>query len=101
MPARRGQRRLGRTGAAPSECRPHRRAEVPRQIVGLIEAPLPGAPRMQGYGNDGVGLGQPFDACLCHQPRERPRQQPPLFVLERLDDSAQRAVVSTGASRHE
>jgi hypothetical protein len=93
------QARLRRTVAAPPQHPPDRQAEVPGQIVSLVEPPPEGAPGVERHGHDRVDAGQGVPAGLAHQRRKRVRQGAASAVLEGVDDFPERTVVSAGASR--
>jgi len=78
---------------------PHRRAEAPGQVVGLVKAALQGAQGMQGHGHDGIGATEHVGAGRAHQRGQRRGQRASFSILEGVDDLPQRAVVAPGAAR--
>jgi hypothetical protein len=66
-----------------------------RQVVCLIEASPEGAPGMHRHRHHRIGGRKEISASLKHQPRQGPRQCPPLVVLERVHDGFQRTRVQT------
>jgi hypothetical protein len=68
---------------------PDRRAEATREVVGLVEAALEGAQRMQGNGHDGVRAVEHVGAGRAHQRGQRRGQRASFSVLEGVDDLPQ------------
>ena len=90
---------LRRPVPRPAQDAPHRRPHMPRQVIGLIEAALPGAPWMKRYRHHGIGVPEQFLCRIDHQRRERRGQQSTVTVLERVQDEPERALVARRAPR--
>ena len=88
--------RLGRCPSPPSQDIRNRNVEVSRQHLSLIEAATPPAQRVQGDGNDGIGMVKQVTSRDAHQCGERTGQRPPSLVLECVNELAQRAAVVAG-----
>ncbi len=88
--------RLGRCPSPPSQDIRNRDVEVSRQHLSLIEAATPPAQRVQGDGNDGIGMVKQVTSRDAHQCGERTGQRPPSLVLECVNELAQRAAVVAG-----
>ena len=73
-----------------------RHAEVQREVVRLIEPSPPPPQCMQRHRNGDVGASQPLAGGAPHQACKRSSQRPSPFVLERVNDLAQRAGVHAG-----
>ncbi len=101
MPPRGRQRRLRRSRPAAPQRRPHRPAEMPREIVRLVETTLQHPPRMQRNRDDRVGLVEPVRVGADDERRERRGQCAALIVFECVNDRAERPVVPAGAAGHD
>ena len=73
----------------------YRNAEVTGKIVRLVEATPQAPPRMQRHGDDRVGSGEDGRACRAHHSRKWNGQPAAAFVLEPMDDLAERAFVES------
>ena len=100
MPACRWKARLGRAKTPPAQHPPHRSAQLPREIVRLIESAPERAPRMQRYGYDGVRIRQQRRAGPAHRLRKWASKNPPPPVFERVEDLAKRAFIAARAARY-
>ncbi len=89
---------MRRPVATSSQDAPHRQPEMPREIVGLIESASHAAPWMERHGHDSISAGQEIHARLAHGRGQARRQHAPAFVLEHVNDPAQRTVVPACAS---
>jgi hypothetical protein len=78
----------------PPKQAPDREPKIAGQIVGLIEPAAHRPQRVERHWNNCVGALQHLSARLDHQASQRLGQGPPMFVLERVDDLAQRAVMA-------
>lgn len=70
--------------------------QVGCEVVRLIEAPAPSPERVQRNRHRDVGLTEPVAGCAADERRQRPGERAPSFVLEGVDDLAQRAGVHAG-----
>jgi hypothetical protein len=70
---------------------------MPREIVGLIESASHAAPGMERHGHDSIRAGQEIRARLAHGRGQARCQHAPAFVLEHVNDPAQRTVVAACA----
>jgi hypothetical protein len=86
--------------ARSTQDRPDRKAELPREIVCLIEAPTERSPPRQGNRDERVGAVEHLVAGLAHQATQWRRERPPALVLECVDDVSKRSVVASGAPGH-
>ena len=68
--------------------------EMLRELRRLIEAAAEFASGKQRDRDHAVGVLEGAAVALAKQRSERPRQRPPPFVLERVNDLAQRAVIA-------
>lgn len=80
---------------------PDWKAQVDGEIVGLIESASKHAPGVKRHRDHGVGPGKDAGASADHEPRDRCSERTTAAVLEGVNDVAQRAVVASGASRHD
>jgi hypothetical protein len=76
---------------------PDREAEVPREIVCLVEASTGRPPPRQGNWDHRVRSVEHLAAGLAHQASQRVGKRPTAFVLEGVDDVPKRSIVPPGA----
>jgi hypothetical protein len=93
------QRDLRWSAARPSQHAPDRNAHRARQVVGLIETARERSPRMQGHGDESIGSAQDVTTRSDRHRREGPGERPAVAVFERVDQLAQRSIVSAGTPR--
>jgi hypothetical protein len=67
---------------------PDRQAQLPRQIVRLVEPAPETPPRMQRHRHDRVRAGQQFGARQPQPGAQRPRQRATTAVLEDVEQVA-------------
>ncbi len=94
-----GRQTCLRSRRARSPERVHDRAiETPREVAGLIEAAPQAPPRVQRHRHDAVGVREHVGAGVRISAGERRGKRASSFVLERVDDVAQRAFVRAARS---
>jgi hypothetical protein len=86
--------------ARASQDGPDWKAEVPREIVCLVEAPTERAAPGQGNRDQRVGAVEHLVAGLAHQASQRAGERTSAFVFEGVDDLPKRSVVLPGAPRN-
>jgi len=75
------------------------KAQVFREVGGLIEASLPPLRRVQRYRNNTGGTRDDIVTATAHQFGQRPRQRAASFVLQGMDDGAKRTIVRADRPR--
>jgi hypothetical protein len=73
-----------------------RTMETVGEIAGLIESAPQPPPRMQRDRHDAIAVLEHRSPGLAHQARQRNGERPPSFVLEHVNDVAERPVVASG-----
>ena len=72
----------------------NRRAQVPRQVIGLVESALPLFPPMQWDWDDEVGSGEQVHPRIPHQGCQGAAQRTSSVVFEGVNDRPQGVLVS-------
>lgn len=67
-----------------------------REVGGLVESAAQSPADVKGHRDHAIGVLQGVDAARAHAQRQGARQRTPPFVFERVDDLAERALVSAG-----
>jgi hypothetical protein len=70
-----------------------------RKVVRLVESTPEAAPWMKRHGDDRVRPGEDWRTCRPHHAGQRDREAAAPFVLERVDDLAERAFVEARGAR--
>ena len=73
-------------------------AKMPGEIVGLIESTPHPPPRVEWYRDDHIGVREDSGTGRPHHGRKRDGEAAAAFVLERVNDLAQRTLVAAGGS---
>ena len=79
--------------ATPAKSFHHRRAQVTRDFVSLIESAPVFASPMQRDRHDAVGVRDDLSTSMTHLSGERHCKRQPAGILERVDDLSQRSFV--------
>jgi hypothetical protein len=94
-----GQLRLRRRGAYAAQRGHNRDSHLSREVRGLIEPAVTPPGRMKRHRNRAGGAGEHVGAADAHQAAQRASQRSPPFVLQCMDDRAQRAVIGADGAR--
>jgi hypothetical protein len=95
---RRRKTGLGRRGTHAPEGRHNAQTQMAGEIRRLVEAALSPARRVERHWDGARHVAEDVAAVLAHQRGQRPGERSAAFVLERMDDRSQGALVAANRS---